>query len=212
MSELKPTTEESIRHFEAKQKRYVREHGGKPCPHYANAIEALHRAQPANEPCADCSGMVYRQTASGKIIPADAKCAVIEPPPCYQPDNDGCAYQIYGDNDDEPIDKCKACPLCYSDKVRHNANEPLPDHIGDVTEMVPLTLEQLKQMDGEPVWCADGEGHSCYCLVNAESEDCIDSECGAWCFEFYGMTGDGENGLHNMGWLAYDHKLGGEQE
>src|SRR5574344_3144758 len=85
---------------------------------------ANRRAQPANEPCADCSGMVYRQTASGRIIPADAECAVIEPPPCYQPDNDGCAYQIYGDNDDEPIDKCKACPLCYSDKVRHNANEP----------------------------------------------------------------------------------------
>jgi hypothetical protein len=119
MSELKPTAEESIRHFEAQQKRYVREHNGKPCPHYANAIEALRRAQPANE---------------------------------------------------------------------------------------PLTIEQLKQMNGEPVWCADGEGHSCYCLVNAESEDCIDSECGAWCFEFYGMTGDGESGLHNMGWLAYDHK------
>ena len=76
----------------------------------------------------------------------------------------------------------------------------------------PLTLKQLRQMDGEPVWCADGEGHSCYCLVNAESEDCIDSECGAWCFGFYGMTGDGENGLHNMGWLAYAHKPGGEQE
>src|SRR5574344_1569336 len=76
----------------------------------------------------------------------------------------------------------------------------------------PLTIEQLRQMDGEPVWCADGDGHSCYCLVNAESGDCIDSECGAWCFEFYGMTGDGENGLHNMGWLAYDHKQGGEPE
>lgn len=49
MSELKPTTEESIRHFEAQQKRYVREHNGKPCPHYANAIEALHRAQPTND-------------------------------------------------------------------------------------------------------------------------------------------------------------------
>ena len=76
----------------------------------------------------------------------------------------------------------------------------------------PLTLKELREMDGEPVWCADGEGHSCYCLVNAESEDCIDSECGAWCFGFYGMTGDGENGLHNMGWLAYDHKPGGEQD
>ena len=76
----------------------------------------------------------------------------------------------------------------------------------------PLTLEQLREMDGEPVWCADGEGHSCYCLVNAGNEDCIDSECGAWCFGFYGMTGDGENGLHNMGWLAYAHKPGGEQD
>lgn len=49
-----------------------------------------------------------------------------EPPPCYQPDGDGCAYQCY-DGDDEPIDKCKECPLCYSDKQRHHTppNEPL---------------------------------------------------------------------------------------
>ena len=43
-----------------------------------------------------------------------------EAPPCYQPDGDGCAYQCY-DGDDEPIDKCKECPLCYSDKQRHHA-------------------------------------------------------------------------------------------
>lgn len=57
-----------------------------------------------------------------------------EPPPCYQPDGDGCAYQCY-DGDDEPIDKCKECPLCYSDKQRHHTppNEP-------------LTLEQLREM------------------------------------------------------------------
>lgn len=49
-----------------------------------------------------------------------------EIPPCYQPDGDGCAYQCY-DGQDEPIDKCKECPLCYSDKQRHHAppNEPL---------------------------------------------------------------------------------------
>ena len=41
-------------------------------------------------------------------------------PPCYQPDGDGeCAYQIYGTDDDEPIERCKVCPLCYSDKARH---------------------------------------------------------------------------------------------
>ena len=84
------------------------------------------RAQPANEPCTDCSGIVYRQTNSGKIIPADQRCGAKITPPCYQPDGDGCAYQIYGDNNDEPIERCKACPLCYSDKVRHKdpANEP----------------------------------------------------------------------------------------
>lgn len=49
-----------------------------------------------------------------------------EAPPCYQLDGDGCAYQCY-DGDDEPIDKCKECPLCYSDKQRHHTppNEPL---------------------------------------------------------------------------------------
>lgn len=49
-----------------------------------------------------------------------------ETPPCYQPDGDGCAYQCY-DGQDEPIKKCKACPLCYSDKQRHYTppNEPL---------------------------------------------------------------------------------------
>ena len=55
-----------------------------------------------------------------------------ETPPCYQQDGDGCAYQCY-DGDDEPIDKCKECPLCYSDKQRHHAppNEPLPVLVND---------------------------------------------------------------------------------
>lgn len=58
-----------------------------------------------------------------------------EAPSCYQPDGDGCAYQCY-DGDDEPIDKCKECPLCYSDKQRHHASpnealSPYPD--GDMS-------------------------------------------------------------------------------
>lgn len=63
-----------------------------------------------------------------------------EAPPCYQPDGDGCAYQCY-DGDDEPIDKCKECPLCYSDKQRHHTppNEP-------------LTLEELRGMKDEPAY------------------------------------------------------------
>ena len=65
-----------------------------------------------------------------------------ETPPCYQPDGDGCAYQCY-DGDEEPIDKCKECPLCYSDKQRHLTppNEP-------------LTLDELREMDrfSHPIW------------------------------------------------------------
>ena len=73
-----------------------------------------------------------------------------ETPPCYQPDGDGCAYQCY-DGDDEPIDKCKECPLCYSDKKRHitQQNEP-------------LTIEQLRGMDKiTPVWWT---WNGCWCL------------------------------------------------
>lgn len=73
-----------------------------------------------------------------------------ETPPCYQPDGDGCAYQCY-DGDDEPIDKCKECPLCYSDKQRHHA--PLND---------PLTLDELREMDGEPIYAPET---NCWMLI-----------------------------------------------
>jgi hypothetical protein len=82
------------------------------------ALSALHTQQEQEKGCKDCTGILYRQTNSGKIIPADNKCVAITPP-CYQADGDGCAYQIYGDYNDEPIDKCKACPLCNVDKIRH---------------------------------------------------------------------------------------------
>lgn len=76
-----------------------------------------------------------RAAGDGGTLPQPSN----EPPPCYRPDGDGCAYQCY-DGDDEPIDKCKECPLCYSDKQRHKpSNEP-------------LTLEELREMDGEPVY------------------------------------------------------------
>lgn len=73
-----------------------------------------------------------------------------EPPPCYQPDGDGCAYQCY-DGDDEPIDKCKECPLCYSDKQRHHTPP---------TE--PLTQADLNEMYLNEVWLGhpDGSGET----------------------------------------------------
>ena len=110
------------------------------------AISALRQQE--NE-CVECSGIVYRQTNSGKIVPLGQRCGAKITPPCYVPDGDGCSYQIYGDNNDEPIDRCKSCPLCQSDKTRHKQ-----DHFRDLTKKVePLTLDELRRMDGEPVWC-----------------------------------------------------------
>ena len=112
------------------------------------AISALRQQQEQENECVECSGIVYRQTNSGKIIPLGQRCGAKITPPCYVPDGDGCSYQIYGDNNDEPIDRCKSCPLCQSDKVRHKQ-----EHFRDLTKKVePLTLDELRQMDGEPVW------------------------------------------------------------
>ena len=70
-----------------------------------------------------------------------------------------------------------------------------------------LTIDELVQLDGESVWCLDGEGHQCWCLVNAEYDDCMDNGGGSWQFEHYGMAGDGVMGLQGMGWTAYRYKV-----
>lgn len=113
------------------------------------AISALRTQQKQENECAKCSGIVYRQTDSGKIIPVGQRCGAKITPPCYVPDGDGCAYQIYGDNNDEPIDRCKSCPLCQSDKIRHKQESVHND---------PLTLDELRQMGGEPVWLVNQNG------------------------------------------------------
>lgn len=142
------------------------------------AITAWNRrAQPENKPCADCSGIIYRQTNSGKIVPADQRCAEKITPPCYQPDGDGCAYQTNGDGN-EPIEKCQECPLCYSDKSRHINNKP-------------LTLEELREMDGEPVyiddWFQDFHGWE----LSADALDYFD---------------DRDTAQYGSQWLAYRSK------
>ena len=70
-----------------------------------------------------------------------------ETPPCYQPDGDGCAYQCY-DGDDEPIDKCKECPLCYSDKQRHIT--PQNEWIDPAVELPPDDDMVLAIVSGKP--------------------------------------------------------------
>ena len=75
------------------------------------------------------------------------------------------------------------------------------------TENKPLTLDELKQMDGEPVYAVGGGGYAAWVVVNAKNEHCVDNESGAWKFYYYGITNP-ENViiLHPMGWVAYRHK------
>lgn len=138
---------------------------------------------------------MYHQTDSGKIIPVGQRCGAKITPPCYVPDGDGCAYQIYGDNDDEPIGRCKSCPLCQSDKIRHK-QEP--------THNDPLVLDELRQMRGEPVWCKELE---CYGIVKME-------KVGSWANELF-LVGTWHNGdaavnfeydIKSRGLTLYRHK------
>lgn len=81
-------------------------------------------------------------------------------------------------------------------------------------ENKPLTQEELRKMDGEPVWCVDGIGNVAWCLVSVWSNreekstgaDCVDKNDGLWDATYYGMKGNGEHGLHAVGWLAYRRK------
>lgn len=61
----------------------------------------------------------------------------------------------------------------------------------------PLTLEELRKMDGEPVWVVSlgGQNGSCWMLVDAEYELCRETHGGMAVFENNGKT-----------WLAYRRK------
>lgn len=74
----------------------------------------------------------------------------------------------------------------------------------------PLTLEQLREMDGEPVWVVEYPdwGHW---ELSAHAEDYLAEREEA----FYGMKHDdpaGRYGLHKLGWLAYRRPLEGEED
>ena len=84
-----------------------------------------------------------------------------------------------------------------------------PDHSGDATEMPAndsLTLEQLREMDGEPVWIVPHRGIAKWYLVDAANECCSACDMDVVDFELYGPENT------SYGWLAYRHKPGGEQE
>lgn len=71
----------------------------------------------------------------------------------------------------------------------------------DVLSNDPLSLDELRELDGEPVWCVDGAGNQCWRLVNHDSDGlpiCYDNEAGYWDGCLYGVIGDGQFGLHEM--------------
>ena len=78
--------------------------------------------------------------------------------------------------------------------------------IREVTKKVePLTLDELRQMYGEPVWAIGGDGTSEYVLIDKDGNG-IDADTGYWDSDFYGLPGDGAHGLNVVGWLAYRRK------
>lgn len=97
--------------------------------------------------------------------------------------------------DDEPIGRCKSCPLCQSDKIRHKQESVHND---------PLVLDELRQMRGEPVWCKELE---CYGIVKME-------KVGSWANELF-LVGTWHNGdaavnfeydIKSRGLTLYRHK------
>lgn len=111
-----------------------------------------------------------------------------------------------------PQDRKKCLPLMVIDRLAAYEDTGLsPEEIKALIEPSndPLTLDELREMDGMPVWCVDGIGNQRWGLVNHDSNGlpiCYDNEAGYWDGCIYGMTGDGKFGLHQMGWRAYRSK------
>lgn len=77
------------------------------------------------------------------------------------------------------------------------------DHLRRATEMVPLTLEQLRGMDGEPAWIVEYPDWGHWELSEDASDYIADRDT-----ELYGLTypdPEGRDGLHKLGWLAYHY-------
>ena len=83
------------------------------------------------------------------------------------------------------------------------------NHFREVTKMVPLTLKQLQEMNGEPVWITsvkkDGKIPSRWVLYSGKSES-RDRE-DVYVFATTGGIAQGYNGAaYGKTWLAYDYQ------
>ena len=70
----------------------------------------------------------------------------------------------------------------------------------------PLTLDELMEMDGEPVWVVPGNASPRWCLVrvlgdkNWKSFDCVDGDRNEWDEDRYAVCGVINEDIE---WLAY---------
>ena len=67
----------------------------------------------------------------------------------------------------------------------------------------PLTLDQLREMDGQPVWIVEYPDWGHWELSEDANDYIVDRN-----LDFYGMKHDdpdGRYGLHKLGWLAYSY-------
>lgn len=90
---------------------------------------------------------------------------------------------------------------CFRWRGADRSRKPTGDLSRDSTKMVPLTLKQLREMDGHPVWIAESPDWGHWEL----SEDAGDYICDRDT-DLYGLTypdQDGRGGLHKLGWVAY---------
>lgn len=62
-----------------------------------------------------------------------------------------------------------------------------------------LTLEEVRDRGGCPVWCEDRDGSGVWALVDNGEDKCFDADYGDWEFYCYGWTNE-------RGWRAWTKK------
>jgi len=95
-------------------------------------------------------------------------------------DNAGGKYQAW----------CKHCCCIHMGEFYNTEADAIAawnhrtDHIGETTEKMPLTLDELRQMDGEPVWVMhqDGSGARWGIVKDTEYGLCavVDDDTAYW--------------------------------
>ena len=85
-------------------------------------------------------------------------------------------------------DFCPEGPGCPQEMSPEDALHLLK--LAKAEENPPLTIDQLREMDGEPVWVVfrDGREEGCWMLVHAGYELCRRAQGGVAAFENHGRT------------------------